>query len=193
MLVRLSMRDMNIRMKSLFIIFGFLLVSLFIIQSCTKSNTNNSGCVLCANGGVCLGKVCTCLIGYEGSDCTTLSATKFLGSWNVTEKGTNSDTTRYSLAIQAMPGSANKVLIRNLYNYFTEDVSGIIVADTLFIPVQQLGGKIVIGTGYISVGANPQTDGQISVRYEVIDTTTQTINSFHYTDGDLSAASHWKR
>ncbi len=168
--------------------FGLLLASLVLIISCTKNNSNNSGCVLCDNGGICLGKVCTCLIGYEGSDCTTLSASKFLGSWNVTEKGTNSDTTRYSLGIQTVSGGVNKVVIKNLYNFFTQDVNGIIVADTLYIPVQQLGGKIVVGTGYITLGTNPQKDGQISVRYEVIDTATQTINSFHYMDGDLSAA-----
>ncbi len=188
-----EMGKMNIRMRNIFIMFWLLLASLVFTQSCTKNNSNGSGCVVCANGGVCIGKVCTCSIGYEGSDCTTLSATKFLGSWNVTEKGTNSDTSKYGLAIQSIPGSANKVLIRNFYNFFTLDVSGTIVADTLYIPVQQLDGKIVIGTGYISVGSSSQTDGQVSVRYEVIDTATQTINSFHYAEGDLSAASKWKR
>lgn len=187
------MGNINGRMRSFLFVFCILFTSLVFIQSCTKNNNNSSGCVVCANGGVCLGKVCTCLIGYEGSDCNTLSATKFLGSWNVTEKGSNSDTARYGLAIQTVSGSANKVIIKNFYNFFTQDVNGIIVADTLFIPVQQLGGKIVVGFGYISVGSNPQTDGQVSVRYEVIDTATQTINSFHYVDGDLSTASLWKR
>ena len=185
---------MEFRFRHYYILFLLLFLASFVlIQSCNKGNSNNSGCVLCANGGICNGKVCTCLIGYEGSDCTTLSTAKFSGSWNVTEKGTNSDTTRYSLSIRSVSGSTNAVVIKNLYNLFTQDIKGIVLADTLFIPVQQIGGKIVVGTGYISVGTNPLTDGQVSVRYEVVDTATQTINSFHYTDGDLSGPSIWKR
>ncbi len=187
------MHNLNCGRIRIMVLACLLLISLVVVQSCTKNNTNTSACVLCANGGLCIGKVCTCPVGYEGSDCTILSATKFLGSWNVTEKGTNSDTTRYSLVLQSVSGSANKVVIKNLYNYFTQDIRGIIVADTLFIPVQQLGNKIVVGIGYISVGTNPLTDGQVLVRYEVIDTPTQTINSFHYNEGDLSAPSLWKR
>ncbi len=47
-------------------------------QSCTRNPCNK---LVCQNGGVCTDNFCQCPTGYEGAQCETESATKFLGKY----------------------------------------------------------------------------------------------------------------
>ena len=84
------------------------LVALFAVvtvahMSCTKSSSSAS-CTptFCVNGGVCSidttthKPVCTCPTGYEGPSCATVSASKYLGNWNMQQVITGSDSTAYN-------------------------------------------------------------------------------------------------
>jgi hypothetical protein len=69
----------NIALSALLTIGAFGAV---MYTSCNKDECKD---VTCLNGGTCSGGNCVCLAGYEGVSCETLSATKFVGTWNVSE------------------------------------------------------------------------------------------------------------
>lgn len=54
-----------------------------VLVSCSKKCDNN-----CGVGGICDNGTCVCLNGYEGSNCESLSSTKFLGSYATDYSGT---------------------------------------------------------------------------------------------------------
>ena len=71
-------------------LLSFISVAYF---SCTKTGSNPLSCdgIYCDNGGHCnLGR-CICPAGYEGLYCSTPSASKFVGTWDLTQKITGSD------------------------------------------------------------------------------------------------------
>jgi len=47
----------------------------------TACNKDECKDVVCQNGGTCSEGNCTCPTGYEGTNCETLSRTKFIGTW----------------------------------------------------------------------------------------------------------------
>ena len=76
-------------------IFCFLSI---VYVSCTKVG-GRPACngVICQNGGFCSKGHCVCPSGYEGTNCGTSSASRFIGSedakaWNVYQTVTGSDT-----------------------------------------------------------------------------------------------------
>lgn len=172
---------------------------------CTKSSgssttTNPSGptdkCknVTCANGGACdtATGACVCPAGYQGATCEIVTRAKFLGNWTVTEKGSISTATTYTITIAAGT-NAPDVTISNFYNFFTQPIKGYVVGDTLYIPNQALQGKVVFGIGPILSNTTYGPYGAISMCYEVIDTATNIPNDFGYYPPDLSNPSSWHK
>ena len=82
-------------------------LSVVYVSSCTKAG-NGATCegVVCENGGYCLTDTvttngnkqltshCVCPSGFEGANCATVSANKYLGSWSVVQTVIGSDSAK---------------------------------------------------------------------------------------------------
>jgi hypothetical protein len=86
---------------------------LFCFSSCLPDHCKDT---VCDNGGVCVQGHCSCLNGYEGTNCTEVWNARFFGNWNATDvvKG---DTTVY-IASFIDNGRPDQFLIMNLGNTF---------------------------------------------------------------------------
>jgi hypothetical protein len=178
---------MKLTAKSLIfsvVICIFTVMRIFI--SCNKGSSPNSTtivkCVTCANGGLCINDTCRCPVGYEGPVCETLSVDKFMGTWNVFEKGTLTPSEQYSIEIQSgfNPTSVDSLTIDGLYHDVINQAEGYVVVDTLYIPSQQYLGYIIIGKGYIHSDPTFGQDGAITMSYAVTDTATGKTDDFGY-------------
>ena len=159
-------------------------------------NRDKCKTIVCANNGVCNQGTCICPSGYGGNNCETILRQKFIGNWQVFEKGSTTLASQYLLSVMEGP-KITDVIIKNFYNYFNPSVIKGYVAgvngDTLYIPNQQLMGKITFGVGYIYTTTTYGQFGQISMSYEVVDTATNIPNDFGYYPADLSAPSSWNK
>jgi hypothetical protein len=191
---------MKIRLKTV-LVSALTTLSVFTAVTLISVSCNKDKCktIVCANGGLCNGGSCTCLLGYEGNNCETVSRSKFLGVWQVFEKGSITESSRYAISIQEAAYSANPVtdvIITNFYNYFRTPIRGSIskTGDTLYIPNQQYEGKIVFGVGYIVPQSTYGQYGAITMRYEILDSATQRVNDFgYYEDIDHTEPSLWNK
>lgn len=188
-------------MKSPFktiLIAAFSTLAVFCSIVYTSCNRDKCKSVVCAHGGVCNDGMCTCPSGYEGSNCETVSRTKFLGNWTVFEKGSITLAAQYPTSIEATTDQPStgpvNVVIKNFYNYFLTPISAYVQRDTIYIPNQQYEGKIVFGVGYIYTNVTYGQYGAIEMRYEVIDTATSKVNDFGYNEAiDHSQPSAWNK
>lgn len=99
---------------------GVLTMGIFstvIYSSCSKKDKCDG--IVCKNGGSCDDGVCKCPLGYEGANCETASATKFIGTFHVTDNCPLVDSSHgslnYSMTISAGP-SATQLYVLNLGN-----------------------------------------------------------------------------
>lgn len=132
--------------------------------------------IACAYGGACNDGVCKCMPGYEGTNCETVTASKFAGFWYVAETGTITNHRQYPLDIIA-DTNATTVWIQNCYNYFPS-IRATVQGDTITIPNQQLLGKVIFGKGYLvypSDPSNPNLPITLTMLYEVIDSVNQNM------------------
>ena len=91
-----------------------LTVSALFACSAYFSSCENDPCedTVCLNAGTCDDGTCTCADGYEGSDCGTLSAEKFVGQYAVS--GTcDGNAYNYAVSITKSATEANKIIIDN--------------------------------------------------------------------------------
>ncbi len=171
--------------------------SAVLYVSCGKNisgNDNSCQAIACAHGGTCAKGSCICPAGYEGNNCEITTRDRFVGSWQVSEKGTLTPARQYQLAIEYNNTDASHVNIKNCYNYFNAPVTGYVIGDTLYIPNQQMEGKVVFGKGYYHTRSTSDTTKVISVRYEVVDTASQVVDDFgYYSDLDHSDLSDWSK
>lgn len=82
--------------------------------ACSKDDCED---VVCSNGGTCVDGSCACATGWEGPSCETKVATKFTGTWAVTETCGSTPSNPYQVTITADPTVANGLLVSNLGNY----------------------------------------------------------------------------
>ena len=83
---------------ALLTIFSFMSLQYL---SCTKTGKSFHTCdgYVCENGGFCHADSpkfvpqCICPTGYEGNNCENASVTKFIGTWNMTQTLSGSDST----------------------------------------------------------------------------------------------------
>lgn len=170
------------------------LASVAVAFSCIYVSCNRDKCktIVCAHSGVCDGGKCICPSGYEGSNCETVARDKFIGNWYVFEKGSITNAAQYPIAIEKS-SDITEVVIKNFYNYFVNPIRGYVHGDTLYIPNQQLEGKLVFGVGYAYSNTTYGQYGSISMRYEVIDTATNVPNDFGFYEPDGSDPSAWNK
>lgn len=102
------------------------LFSLALIYSCKRKDV--SQCENCQNGSYCYQDTCRCLTGYEGTNCETTTAVKFLGNYTVSDSGSFSWTsclsgpqyqtfaiTRTHLSSVFEDASVGEILITNYF------------------------------------------------------------------------------
>src|SRR3954471_7120818 len=108
---------MNAPLKKILISGVAALAALFFVTyvSCNKDKCKT---VICAYDGVCSNGACICKSGYEGTNCETLTREKFLGNWNVFEKGSTTEAAQYVVSILPSGTNPTDVVIRNFFNYF---------------------------------------------------------------------------
>lgn len=185
------------RALSLSLITSLTAFSAVLYVSCGKTpsgNDNACQAISCAHGGSCNKGVCTCPTGYEGTNCQITSRDRYLGAWKVSEKGTTTPQREYQVAIETNNLDAAHVSLKNFYNYFKSPISAYVVKDTIFIPNQQLEGKIVYGKGYIHTTSTTTTNNTVTFAYEVTDVATQLVDDHGYhADLNQSTPSEWNR
>jgi len=95
----------------------FAAIFLLTISSCDRKSCTK---VVCPSYEGCYQGECVCFNGYEGTDCGTLSATKYIGNWVVSENCgsgvTSPNPQGYQVSITADPSSPSNLIINNLFN-----------------------------------------------------------------------------
>lgn len=120
-----------------------------------------------------------CPVGYEGTDCETLSRAKFIGDWNGSEEcDLGSDD--YTVKISASGASEIKVIVDNVYN---EDfqATGTMTSGNKF----EFNGSETTGgitTNYSGTGTL-NTEGELVLDYDISMGTTS--NSCVFTGSKL--------
>ena len=114
------------KLKSSAIVFSVSVCIFTVMLNFISCNKNSSPkvttivkCVSCANGGLCVDDTCRCPTGYEGSNCETITRDKYLGNWEVFEKGSTTKAAQYAVSIVAA-NNVNQVVIINFNNYFVK-------------------------------------------------------------------------
>ena len=105
-------------MKSIrnILIAAFLTItvcSAIVYTACNKDHCNN---VICQNGGACNGGNCTCVVGFEGIRCETLSRDKFIYTFNGGDTCSNSDSIYDQYPVKFLAVLTNPVEI-NMKNF----------------------------------------------------------------------------
>lgn len=122
-------------------------------SSCGSDSKDKCADIVCQNGGTCNDGKCQCAVGYEGTLCETEVATKFVGTYSVTETCGSSSSPAYVVTITKV--SKNTLLVSNLGNYACT-IGGDIVfngttsASTTFSINDTKCGTEMIATGSIS-------------------------------------------
>ncbi len=170
----------------------FATAATFVSMTLGSCNRDKCKGIVCANNGVCDAGACQCPSGYQGSNCETVARAKFKGNWTVNEKGSNTDEAQYSASI-GYGANITDLVITNFFNYFKGSINAYVVNDTIYIPNQQLEGKVVFGYGYLYTTNTYGQYGAISLTYEVIDTATNLPDDFGFYGPDGSLPSTWTR
>jgi len=136
-------------------------VTVMFFNACTSDPCKD---VNCLNGGNCVSGTCVCANGYEGTDCSTKSADKFVGTWNGVDVCSQNYT--YTATIAESSTEADKILITNFGGFGSSVVVSGTVSGTAFsVPGQVFGTVTISGSGSIS------SDGlTITINYTANDT-----------------------
>jgi len=117
------------------------------------NSCNDDPCkdVTCLNGGTCVDGTCNCAAGYEGTDCSTESRVKFLGTWTASDNCSSSGTPSYVVTI-SNGTSVVDVNIVNFWDAFANAVHATVDGNTITIASQEPDNDnfFVSGQGTIS-------------------------------------------
>ena len=126
------------------------------------------GTSVCVNGGACTNGKCVCPTGYEGSGCENRPRNAYLGNWTVYQTDTIAQQKNYTVNIAPAAAGIDKVIIKNLLNFFNWPINANIVHDSLVIPLQLLQASSIEGKGYRT------KNNSIVINYILTDTRTNT-------------------
>lgn len=136
---------------------ALLAVGAFTMVTYTACNTDECKDVVCNNGGTCVSGTCNCPTGYEGTDCSTLSRAKFIGTWTGSDKCGN-DVYNVTMSIAE---SSNEVqaLITNPGGFGNNiTITGVVSStDELTFTNQSAGGNGRLINGTMMVDGNALT------------------------------------
>lgn len=178
------------------LIAAITVFSVFITLSNSSCNRDKCKTIVCANGGVCSGGICTCPTGYEGTNCETVSRDKFTGNYQVIEKGSITESAQYGTVIAADPdpNKISYVQILGFWNYFTNvQIEAYVNGDTITIPNQNIQGHVVVGYGYFFYSTTYSQYGNINLYYKVIDTATNQVFDYGFYSTDHTKPSLWEK
>ena len=157
---------------------------MFTFASCEDDPCKDVTCVngeAVASGDDC---ACDCDAGYEGDDCTTLTRSKFVGTWGVSEDCSLSNPAAYTVTITADASNNDKILIDGLWQLFNNPVVATVDGNELTIASQEPDGDdfFINGSGTIVVNGAVST---ITATYNVEDRTGTTTTT------DVCTGSTW--
>lgn len=146
---------------------AFLTLSTFgavLYTSCSKDKCKD---VVCQNGGTCKDGDCVCTTGYEGTNCETLSRTKFVKSWSASDLITGGSTPlSYTANISAGVGAdITQVIIGNSFSdnfYVVGPITATVSGSTITIPNQNPDGN-----KYSLSGSGTLANGKITWSYTI--------------------------
>lgn len=151
-------------MKNLKTILMASFLTLGALTTMTFTSCNGDKCkdTVCNNGGTCNESdgSCSCAVGYEGTDCATLSRAKFIGVFIGTETCTiGSDA--YSITCSASASD----LTFNIQNLYNQSLTAVASANgnAFTIPSQ------TVGAGITASGSGSITGDNITVTYTIND------------------------
>jgi hypothetical protein len=156
-----------------FLTFAFFaLMSLSTVVYMNSCKTDPCKDVVCQNGGTCVDGTCSCLTGYEGTNCETELRSKFLvAGASFTETGTTyssftsattNGTNTYNMTI-SKGATVDVIMIENVGNYScssgTYSVAAKMNSSTTFTIAQ----TTVCGTTF--TGSGSINNGKVTVNY----------------------------
>lgn len=141
-------------MKKLLSMMAIIATLSFAFTGCTSDPCDD---IVCLNGGGnCSEGICECAAGYEGDDCGTVSADKYVGNWLADETCTEADGTAYAVDYTASVDAAadvSQIVITNFGGFgtnlaFNANIDGNTITMPLTSPLNN--DETVEGTGTIS-------------------------------------------
>lgn len=175
---------MKARIKSV-ILSAIGVIGAFSMATYSSCNSDKCKTITCAYQGVCNEGKCICQSGYEGPQCETVTRKKYLGTWVVTENGSITDASQYTVAVVAGP-NMTEVRIKNFRNFIMDDVNAFVKKDSIYIPQQSMQGQTIIGYGWVEDEKYYGDNGRIVLKYKVTDDATGASDDFGYEGGDPS-------
>ena len=128
--------------KTLSLIF---LLGIVLFNGC-KDPCKDETC----KAGDCVTGVCFCDAGYEGENCETKSATKFLGTYSFVEYCDNPDTTNLTIVVTEGQEVLGRVVFDNLFGYGV-NVEGVVFdIYSIDIPEQNFENSTISGNAAIN-------------------------------------------
>ncbi|MCY7410082.1 MAG: calcium-binding EGF-like domain-containing protein [Chitinophagales bacterium] len=140
------MKKVSIFSASFLSAIAFATVMFF--NACTSDPCKD---IVCMNGGTCISGTCDCTTGYEGTDCSTESRTKFAGTWTAADACSSSGTSSY-IVTMSNGATVVDVNITNFWDVFANSVKATVNGSTISIASQEPDndGFKVSGQGSIS-------------------------------------------
>jgi hypothetical protein len=131
--------------------FHFVLVVIItivsaVVYSCKKKDPCEG--VTCPANKVCSSGTCTCPFGYEGANCDTVSAEKFIGSYRVTENCQNPAGPGYTYNTQIISSFRHsEVTITDVLGSGIS-INALVDGNTIYINEQTVSGLRIVGEGF---------------------------------------------
>jgi hypothetical protein len=121
--------------------------SVVYFNSCTPDPCKD---VVCNNGGTCVEGICSCLTGYEGTNCDTKTRDMFLGSYNTSnETCTSGGPSSFGITVTA--GATDlEINIANVYGAGFNTKANVQADKSIVIANQAFGTGSVEGSGSVS-------------------------------------------
>ncbi|MEI8280014.1 MAG: hypothetical protein WCG87_09640 [Bacteroidota bacterium] len=152
-----------------------LTIGAFTAVTYTACNKDACKNVTCNNGGTCSGGNCTCVSGYEGTTCDSLTRNKYLtggtiASWKTGIGEDSCYSPGYMMTIA--PGANNdEIIINNFAGYGVSSVvTGVKVSGLTFTKT----GTVTVGAVTLSSisGSINSAGTQITFTYHAVDTSS---------------------
>lgn len=179
---------MKARLKSV-ILTAISVIATFSIVTYSSCELDKCKSISCAFQGVCNEGRCICPNGYEGPQCETVTRKKFLGTWVVSETGSISQGSQYTVSVEPGP-NLTEVRIKNFRNFFITDVNAFVKGDSIYLPEQILQNQTITGNGWIEDEKYYGDNGRIVLKYKVKDNATGDTDDY---GADGGTPSTWNK